>query len=106
MQIREIRKQAVVYFGEISQLLNSVPRELLLILKTNDLLRSLEFVLAPRVHVQSFITMSKYCVRTLGDHDARECPSWWQRMLVRTRTSLSLLFIDLYEAWLWCKGAL
>ena len=95
-----------MYFGEISQLLNSVPRELLLILKTNDLLRSLEFVLAPRVHTQSFIIMSKYCVRALGDQDARDSPFWWQRMVVRTRTSLSLLFINLYEMWLWCKGDL
>eukprot|EP00731_Ephydatia_muelleri_P027269 Em0019g142a len=105
-ELKEIRRHAVMYFGEISQLLNSVPRELLLILKTNDLLRSLEFVLAPRVHTQSFITMSKYCVRALGDQDARDCTFWWQRMVVRTRTSLSLLFIRLYETWLWCKGAL
>lgn len=41
----EIKADAAKYFPEISAVLSRVPRQMLLIFKTNDLLRGIEFSL-------------------------------------------------------------
>lgn len=41
----EIKADAAKYLPEISAVLNRVPRQMLLIFKTNDLLRGIEFSL-------------------------------------------------------------
>ena len=63
----EIRNNAACYLPEISQLLNHVPRQMLLILKTNDLLRSIETTLGTRSSASSFLNMSRCCIRALAE---------------------------------------
>ncbi|KAF3844308.1 hypothetical protein F7725_007471 [Dissostichus mawsoni] len=46
----------------ISELLNRVPRQMLLLLKTNDLLRGIENTLQTRASSSSFINMSRCCI--------------------------------------------
>lgn len=96
-----------LYLAEITQLLDNVPRQLVLILKTNDLLRGIEHVLGSSQHSQSYITMSKYCVRAIGDYEMRNVEnSWKERWMWRLRTNFSLLTVYLYGVWLWCKTTL
>ena len=99
-QLKRIRSNAFMYLSEITQLLDTVPRQLVLILKTNDLLRSAEHVLQASNHKQSFLTMSKCCLRAVGDHDARHSPSWVGWAYVKLRTSWSVAMVSLYELWL------
>ncbi|XP_008061517.1 uncharacterized aarF domain-containing protein kinase 1 isoform X1 [Carlito syrichta] len=93
----EIRNNAANYLPEISQLLNHVPRQMLLIFKTNDLLRGIEAALGTRASASSFLNMSRCCVRALAEHQKKNTCSF----LSRTRISLSEAFhlcqIDLYE---------
>ena len=96
-----IRVDAINYFPEISQLLNSAPRQLLLILKTNDLLRSLEYTLQSNCHTHSFITMSKYCVQAIGEEEEKRAESYCKRLILRMQTGVSLLMLYLYGWWVW-----
>ena len=57
------------YLKEISIVLNLVPRELLLLLKTNDLLRGIETWLETRNSSSSFIHMSKCCVKVINTYE-------------------------------------
>ena len=45
--ITPFQEQAVKQIPEISQVLNYIPRQLILILKTNDLLRGIECMFCP-----------------------------------------------------------
>ncbi len=94
-----------MYFSEITQLLDTVPRQLILILRTNDVLRGIETVLGSPIHQHSYLSMSRYCLRAIGDHEARNSPTWAHWVVYKTRTRLSLLLISLYEVWLWWKAA-
>uniref|UniRef100_G3Q9P0 AarF domain-containing protein kinase 1 n=1 Tax=Gasterosteus aculeatus aculeatus TaxID=481459 RepID=G3Q9P0_GASAC len=62
----EIRNNASQYLPQISELLNRVPRQMLLLLKTNDLLRGIETTLQTRASSSSFINMSRCCVRAMA----------------------------------------
>ena len=101
LQLKHLRTNAMLYLSDITRLLDTVPRQLVLILKTNDLLRSAEHVLGASNHKQSFITMSKYCVRAIGEYDARQSSSWLRGLYIRVRTSWTLLLVNLYELWLY-----
>ncbi|KAM9786896.1 aarF domain-containing protein kinase 1 isoform 1-T1 [Syngnathus typhle] len=62
----EIRTNAALYLPQINNLLNRVPRQMLLLLKTNDLLRGIESTLQTRASSSSFINMSRCCIRALA----------------------------------------
>ena len=90
----------------MTQLLNSAPRELVLILKTNDLLRGLEHTLGSSIHSRSFLTMSKYCVLAVGEWEEGRVKQWHQKLIIRIQTRLRLLLIRLYEMWVWFRYSL
>ncbi|KJH53670.1 ABC1 family protein [Dictyocaulus viviparus] len=60
----ELRLYAASLIPQITELLHRMPRQMLLILKTNDLLRNLERVLGTESRSDSFIEMSKCVVRS------------------------------------------
>ena len=92
------------YFSEISQLLNTVPRQLLLILKTNDLLRSLEHSLGTSGRSHSYLTMSKHCIRAIGKHEEQTLQRWgFNRLGKRIKMLSSVFLINLYELWVWFR---
>ena len=88
------------YLPEITQLLDTVPRQLVLILKTNDLLRGIEHTLGASAHRSSYLTMSKSCLRALGNHEVSVAKSWHSGLYWRVRTRLSLWAVWTYELWL------
>ncbi|XP_071486995.1 aarF domain-containing protein kinase 1-like [Diadema antillarum] len=98
---REVREHAAMYITEITQLLNKVPRQMLLLLKTNDLLRSIEYALGSSENASSFINMSRCCVRAVAQHELLQHTSWWGRFTVRFRRDCKLLQISAYEFYLW-----
>ncbi|CAO2587047.1 AarF domain-containing protein kinase 1 [Lemmus lemmus] len=101
----EIRNNAASYLPEISQLLNHVPRQMLLILKTNDLLRSIETTLGTRSSASSFLNMSRCCIRALAEHRKRDAGSFFRRTQICFSEAFSLWQINLHELLLRLKGS-
>ncbi|XP_062603304.1 aarF domain-containing protein kinase 1-like [Saccostrea cucullata] len=100
----EIKDNAANYLIEISEILNKIPREMLLILKTNDVLRGIEYSLNIRPNATSFLNMSRCCVQAVGEDEYRQCHSWSSRMAVQFSTSWQLLKISIYEFFLWLQS--
>ena len=104
-QNQELKDNAANYFIEISQVLNSVPRQLLLIMKTNDVLRGIEAALQTRANASSFINMSKCCVRAMGSHKHNISNSFLTSCKARLYTQWHLVKVDLYEFYLWLTSS-
>ncbi|XP_043929981.1 aarF domain-containing protein kinase 1-like [Protopterus annectens] len=100
----EIRTNAANYLPQISKLLNRVPREMLLLLKTNDLLRGIEATLQTRASASSFINMSRCCIRAIAKHGKTKVPVLsYRRLQISFVECLSLWMINVYELFLWIK---
>ncbi|KAM4690734.1 aarF domain-containing protein kinase 1 [Rhinophrynus dorsalis] len=93
----EIRSNAGTYLPQISQLLASVPRQMLLLLKTNDLLRGIETSLQTQASSSSFLSMSRCCVRALARHRKEKAASLWSYVHISFSESLRLGQLQLYE---------
>ena len=88
----EIKTEASKYLREISIVLNQIPREMLLLLKTNDLLRGIETCLATRNSSSSFIHMIKCCVKLLNSYE-REVINKNMEIAVREKNYHKILSI-------------
>ncbi len=93
---KSIRREAPKYLRQISHVLNKIPREMLLLLKTNDLLRGIEVSLGTRSSSSLFFHMSLCCVQMINSYE-REC--FYKSYLVKqqdtnanTQRKLKLLF--------------
>ncbi|ESN96490.1 hypothetical protein HELRODRAFT_189267 [Helobdella robusta] len=71
-----IRRSATTYLTDISIILNNIPRPLLLVLKTNDLIRGIERSLNCRSDASAFFVMFKSCVNALAKNDIKSCISF------------------------------
>ncbi|XP_032883487.1 aarF domain-containing protein kinase 1 isoform X2 [Amblyraja radiata] len=101
----EIRIKAAKYLSSINELLNNVPRQMLLLLKTNDLLRGIETSLQTRASASSFITMSRCCVRAVSRYKKDASKSWYGRLKISLAEALVLWQISLHEILLWVKAS-
>ena len=99
-----IRTNAATYFSQISSILNQVPRQLLLVFKTNDLLRGIEAALRTRADATSFLTMSRCCVRAVSEHQTQVCASLWCRLRVGVTEKWLLAKLSVYECYLIVTG--
>lgn len=84
VDITRIQQQAVANIPQISQVLQNVPRDLILILKTNDLLRGIEATLL-RKNTQglgTFLNMARYCVSSLCTHKLSKKRGVLQRVVI------------------------
>nr|KAF6498807.1 aarF domain containing kinase 1 [Molossus molossus] len=100
----EIRNNAATYLPQISQLLNHVPRPMLLIFKTNDLLRGIETTLGTRASASSFLNMSRCCIRALAAHNKKNACSFFRRTQFSFSEAVSLWQISLHELILRAKA--
>ena len=101
-QMAAIQLNIPHYLPEITQLLDGVPRQLVLVLKTNDLLRGIEHTLGTGQQHTRYLTMAKSCLRALGQHQMATA-SWTKALYWRLRTRLSILAVETYELWLRLK---
>ncbi|GMS80290.1 hypothetical protein PENTCL1PPCAC_2465, partial [Pristionchus entomophagus] len=85
---KELRAYAVTLIPQISQVLQRMPREMLLILKTNDLLRAIEHQLGSAGRSDGYIEMSK-CVVSSWHHLAIQSAKTWRESL---RLRLSFIY--------------
>uniref|UniRef100_A0A7M4FU68 AarF domain-containing protein kinase 1 n=1 Tax=Crocodylus porosus TaxID=8502 RepID=A0A7M4FU68_CROPO len=101
----EIRTNAAAYLPQITQLLNNVPRQMLLLLKTNDLLRGIESALHTRASASSFLNMSRCCIRAISRYQRSRTDSLYRKAQISFTEALSLWQINLYELYLRLKGS-
>jgi aarF domain-containing kinase len=87
-----LRRLAAEHGDEISLLLRTVPRDLLLLLKTNDCLRSLETRLSAPLNTVAIT--ARACARARAAFEARDAPvrgrlrGWAERAAVEARLAL------------------
>ncbi|KAK9502245.1 hypothetical protein O3M35_011051 [Rhynocoris fuscipes] len=85
---------------QIFETLALVNKELLLILKTNDLLRGIEFTLKTQNRMSSFIVMSKCCIQCVYECKMKECNTFFSRCRNLVSEQWSLLKIMVYYFYL------
>ncbi|KAF2100949.1 ABC1 family protein [Rhizodiscina lignyota] len=101
---------------ELVQLLGSVPRVMLLILKTNDLTRSLDESLQTRQGpVRTFLILARYASRTVYEDQLEQLrssgsllwPKNWKPLLAAWYAHVRMeLKLNVYESWLWIRKVL
>lgn len=99
-----IKDTAAGLLPQISEILNKVPRQMLLIFKTNDLIRGIETSLKTRADTSSFITMSKCCIRALFQYKRKHCDNLWCKVRTTFSENYCLLKIIMYQWYLWISG--
>ncbi|KAL0111195.1 hypothetical protein PUN28_012833 [Cardiocondyla obscurior] len=85
---------------QISTVLDRVNRQMLLILKTNDLVRSIEYSLRTQFRMSAMMEMSKCCVRSVYGEKLKECSNAWDRCWVSLTERLVLLKLSFYYMYL------
>ncbi|GFS71610.1 aarF domain-containing protein kinase 1 [Nephila pilipes] len=98
---QEIRSNAANYLPEITKVLSRVPRQMLLIFKTNDLLRGIECSLGVKGAAGSFIAMSKCCIKALYNEKMKHCHSYFGTLKILLTKSIAYTRIYLYQYYLW-----
>lgn len=83
----EIQAYTGKYAAEIGALLARIPRELLLLLKTNDCLRAVDAELG--AGVGNYLITARACSKALADQRAAELPGW-RAVLVTTMERVRL----------------
>ncbi|EEB15541.1 conserved hypothetical protein [Pediculus humanus corporis] len=81
---------------QIGEVLQSVNREILLILKTNDLLRGIEHSLNVHKRQPSFLVMSKCCLENIYDEKMRHSKSIIERFYIRFWKQWIILRLNVY----------
>lgn len=90
----ELKKQAARYLPQIVQILRDVPREMLLILKTNDLIKGIQHVLGTKDQLSCFLTMSKCCIKSIYDEKIKTS-TFFQRLYFIIAKHLVLLKVSI-----------
>lgn len=91
---------AAIYAKQIGDLLLRMPRPLLLLLKTNDCLRSVDLSLGAPVN--TFVITAKTCARALAELDAQQrqgVGSWLSSRLEVLRVDLAMTVMQLLGFW-------
>ena len=84
----EIKANVIKYFKEIADVLAFVNRQMILIFKTNDLLRGIESSLGTKNSMSSFIQMSRACFKVIQE-----------KHLLSATSSLSRWRINMWGRW-------
>lgn len=84
----------------ISDILEQVDRQMLLILKTNDLIRGIETTLRTQNRMTSFWVMSKCCIKSVASQDIVNAKSDWQRFVQLIGQNWRLFKLNVYYIYL------
>lgn len=74
-----VQNNSKLVLPSISDILEQVDRQMLLILKTNDLIRNIETTLQTHTRNTSFLVMSKCCLESVARQEIHHSTSKWQR---------------------------
>merc|ERR1712106_284591 len=96
----EIKANVTLYLKEITDVLAFVNRQMILIFKTNDLLRGIESSLGTKNSMSSFIQMSRSCLRVIQEKRLLETTSTIGRWRVNLSSRWAQFRISCYEVFL------
>ncbi|KAI6186382.1 Protein kinase domain-containing protein [Aphelenchoides besseyi] len=102
-ETNEIKNYAASLIPQIMQVLDRMPRPMLLILKTNDLIRAIERRLGAHNRSDAFLEMAKSCTKVLYDERIRQAKNFvqWSRAIIGLYFTLFKIF--LYQNYLIVK---
>uniref|UniRef100_T1HSR5 Protein kinase domain-containing protein n=1 Tax=Rhodnius prolixus TaxID=13249 RepID=T1HSR5_RHOPR len=99
----EFQLNIPTFLAKISETLALVNKEMLLILKTNDLLRGIEFSLKTHNRMSSFIIMSKSCIQCVYECKMKQCKSVISRYKTAVEENWNLFKVMIYYFYLCIK---
>jgi len=97
----EIKANLIIYLKEISDVLAFVNRQMILIFKTNDLLRGIESSLGTKNSMSYFIQMSRSCLRVIQEKQLLEASSSFARWRINLGSRWAQFRISCYEVFLY-----
>jgi aarF domain-containing kinase len=96
----KLRNYVRDFLPEIAGVLSRVNRELILVLKTSDLLRGIESHLGTRGERQSLVQMARYCVRSVYDDRIMKGTSFIGKLKLSIMKQWLLTKLALYQFYL------
>lgn len=107
-EVNHIKDFAASLIPQISQVLDKMPRSMLLILKTNDLLRAIEHRLGAQNRSDAFVEMTRQCTRAVFQHQINHSNSFVSKFRITFKLYISLATIYIYQIYLclreWTMG--
>ena len=97
----EIKANVIKYFKEIADVLAFVNRQMILIFKTNDLLRGIESSLGTKNSMSSFIQMSRACFKVIQEKHLLGATSSVSRWRINMWGRWAQFRISCYEIFLY-----
>ncbi|XP_053681270.1 aarF domain-containing kinase 1 [Anopheles nili] len=91
-----IQKEGKLVLPHISDVLEKVDRQMLLVLKTNDLIRGIETTLRTQNRMTAFWVMSKCCVKSIGSKEYLSASDTWSKLASCLREQWCILKLNLY----------
>lgn len=88
---------------QISEVLDQVNRQMLLILKTNDLMRGIEHTLSTEARMGSYKVMSECCVKSIYNEKICNSASKVTKFKLKATQYWTLLKIKVYFSYLLIK---
>ncbi|XP_034938430.1 aarF domain-containing kinase [Chelonus insularis] len=85
---------------QISEVLERVNRQMLLVLKTNDLIRSIEHTLKTSSRMSALMEMSKCCIHSVYGEKLKYSRGRWKRLKLKIGEQFALLKLTLYYTYL------
>ena len=94
-QSKEVKENVAKHIKDIANVLAKIDRQMILILKTKDLLRNIEFNLGTHNNKTSLVQMYKSCLQVIRAEEMRVCQTKWCYF----KTSIKSL-LDQLKIWL------
>lgn len=85
---------------DIADILEKVDRQMLLVLKTNDLIRGIETTLKTHDRMTAFWVMSKCCIKSVRNEEISKSASYWRKFSLALRSSWSLFKINFFYVYM------
>lgn len=80
----------------IADILETVDRQMLLILKTNDLIRGIETTLKTQQRMTAYWVMSKCCIRSATQEEIENTNNFWKKFSATLAANWSIMKLNLY----------
>lgn len=95
-----MQNNSKVVLPRIADVLEQVNRQMLLILKTNDLIRGIETTLGTHNRMTAFWVMSKCCVRSVYDEEKKKRPARLSKISSTLRENWEIFKLNIYYLYL------
>lgn len=91
-----LQNNTSLVINHIAEILQNMDRQMLLVLKTNDLIRSIETTLKTQNRMTAFWVMSKCCIKSIFQEEYRLATGRWERFTIKLLESWTLFKLNMY----------